>query len=293
ETFFSASSAFSAVRSSFLLRVLRVSVVPRFFPASSAVDSGLRDDVVDDVAVDVRQPEVAALVTIREAAVIDAEEVEDRRVEIVDVHRPRSPRLLRRLRHERLAIGIDDVVAVVVGAAIGDAVLHAAARHPHRETARMVIAAVVLFREFALAIHGTAELAAPDGERVIEEASLVEILDERRAALIDVLRLGLMLSGEIAVRIPAAMEDLDHPHAALGEAASVQAARREGAGDARLFPVEREGLLALAREVHELRDGRLHAIGHLVLANASEDLWVGVPLVLRRVERRESVELGA
>lgn len=44
------------------------------------------EDRVDDFAVYIRQSEVAALEAIGEAFVVDAEEVQERRVEIVNVH---------------------------------------------------------------------------------------------------------------------------------------------------------------------------------------------------------------
>jgi hypothetical protein len=51
--------------------------------------------------------------------VVDAEQVEDGGVEVVDVHGAGGPPELAGL--ERVAVGVGDVVAVVVGAAVGDA----------------------------------------------------------------------------------------------------------------------------------------------------------------------------
>ena len=42
----------------------------------------------------------------------------------------------------------------------------------------MVIAAVVGWRQLALAVIGAAELAAPENQRVVEHASLLQILDQ-------------------------------------------------------------------------------------------------------------------
>ena len=76
-------------------------------PRSSAP---LRQKSLDDVAVDVGQAEVAALEAVRQPLVVQAQAVEQRRVEVVDVN------------------GVaDDVVAVVVGVAVGDPRLDAAA----------------------------------------------------------------------------------------------------------------------------------------------------------------------
>ncbi len=46
----------------------------------------LRDDVVGDGAVDVGQPEVASRVTIGQLLVVEAHQVQNRRVEIVNMH---------------------------------------------------------------------------------------------------------------------------------------------------------------------------------------------------------------
>src|ERR1043166_771973 len=72
----------------------------------------LRENAFHDLAVNVSEAKVAALETIRELFVIDAEAVHHRRVQVVNVN------------------GVfDDVVTVVVRLAVSDARLDAAARH--------------------------------------------------------------------------------------------------------------------------------------------------------------------
>src|SRR5688500_14953648 len=66
-------------------------------------DAGLRQQPTDHVAVDVRQAVVAALELEGETGVVDPQAVQDRRVQVVDVHW--VPR---------------DVVAEVVRLAVGD-----------------------------------------------------------------------------------------------------------------------------------------------------------------------------
>src|SRR5262245_62611164 len=107
----------------------------------------------------IRQPEVPSLEAERQACMIDAEQVQDRRLQIVDV--------------DRIA---DDVVAEVVGLAVGCAGAAAAAGHPDREAAAVMIAAVSRLREIALYKYGAAELAGPDQERGIGHAGLSQIL---------------------------------------------------------------------------------------------------------------------
>ncbi len=154
-----------------------------------------------------------------------------------------------------------------------------------------MVTAVILARQTSLTVSGASELAAPDDQRVVEHAATPQILDQPRAALVDVLRLRLMLLRQIAVRVPATVEDLDVAHSAFGQPSGVQAARGEGARRACVLAVEFERLVAFARKIHQLGHRGLHAVGHLMLADACEDLGVGESLVLLLVDGRQCVEL--
>ena len=48
----------------------------------------------------------------------------------------------------------------------------------------MMIAAVVVVGQPALAVDGAAEFAAPDHQRVVEHAALFQILNQRRGGLV-------------------------------------------------------------------------------------------------------------
>ena len=121
-----------------------------------------------DVPMHVGQAEVAALVLERQLLVVDPQQVEDRRVEVVDFDR------------------VDrDVVTVGVGLTVRRARLDAAARQPDRIAARVMVATEALFRELALAVVCAAKLAAPDHQRVVEQTATLEIDEERRDGLID------------------------------------------------------------------------------------------------------------
>src|SRR5258708_17815154 len=110
---------------------------------------------------------MTALELICKAFMIDSETMEDGRLQIVNVHR----------------IG-DNVVAVVVGLTDRDSGLDAAAGHPDRKTSRMVVAAVIRFGQTSLAVDGASEFPAPDDQRIVEQAPLLQILDQRRPALV-------------------------------------------------------------------------------------------------------------
>ena len=91
----------------------------------------------------------------REAVRVEPHLVQDGRVQLLDVER-----------------AVDGLVAELVGGADGDARADAAAGQPHGEAVGVVVAAG------ALGVLGgrlAAELAAPDDDRRIEQAALLEI----------------------------------------------------------------------------------------------------------------------
>ena len=53
----------------------------------------------------------------------------------------------------------------------------------------MMVAAVIGVRQLALAIDRAAEFAAPDHQRVVQQAALLQVLDQRRRGLVDALAL--------------------------------------------------------------------------------------------------------
>ena len=149
---------------------------------------------------DVGEAEVAALVTVGQAGVFDAHQVENRRVEVVYMH----------------AI-LDDIVTEVVGLAVGRALVDAGAGHQYREAARMVVAAVVGLRERALRVGCAAEFAAPDDERIVEQAALLKVGKQAGRGLVGIFALALNGIGQAAVVVPTHVEELDETHVALAE----------------------------------------------------------------------------
>src|SRR5262249_15236345 len=117
--------------------------------------------------------------------------------------------------------------AEVVRLAIDDARLDAAAGHPDGEAARVMIAAVVVARQLALAVDRPAELAAPDHQRIVEQAALFQVGDEPVADLIDVAALGGQVASNVEMLVPAPVEDLHEAHVALDQAAGQEAAGGE------------------------------------------------------------------
>ena len=113
------------------------------------------------------------------------------------------------------------VVGEVVGLAEGEAALHAAAGHPDGEDVGVMVSAErFLVVDVALAERSAAELAAPDDQRVVEQAALLQVFDQRGARLVGVAALDFKLRVEIAMMIPAGVEALHEADAALDSAAA-------------------------------------------------------------------------
>ena len=94
----------------------------------------------------IRQTEVAARVAVGEPSVVEAEQMQHRGVQIVQVD-----------------FVVDRKVTVVVGRVILEARLHAAAGQSNRVAMRVVVAAIVALRG-----GRAAEFAAPEHERIIQ-----------------------------------------------------------------------------------------------------------------------------
>ena len=114
-----------------------------------------RQDVADDLALHVGQAEVAAGVAVGQPRVVQAQQVEDRGVEVVDVD----------------AV-LGDVDAVLVGRAVDDPAFDAAAGQPGRERLVVVLAAV---GPALLVVRGAAELGGPDDQRLVEHPARLQV----------------------------------------------------------------------------------------------------------------------
>src|SRR4030095_1117303 len=119
----------------------------------------LRQNLPHDVPGDVGQAEVAPGIAIGEPLVIEAEQMQDRGMKVVDV----NPVL-------------DGPEAEVVGRAVGQAPFHAAAGPPHRDAGRGVVAASTPLRR--VGGGSAAELATPDDERLVEQAAALEVAQQ-------------------------------------------------------------------------------------------------------------------
>ena len=204
---------------------------------------------------------------------LDAHEGEHRGVEVVDVDDV-----------------LDGAVTELVRGPVDGAGFDATAGEEDAEAEDVVVAAA------ALAHRGAAEFAAPQQEGVFQHAALLEVGDEGRGGLVDVLRGGAHAVLDAAVVVPSAVVELDHADAAFGQTAGHQAVRREGAVADFLDAVVLEGLGRLVLEIEEVGHAGLHLEGQFILGDAGRDLGVDGLLGKRAVEATDLVDdlsLGA
>ena len=185
---------------------------------------------------------------------------------------------------------LDDVVTELVGLTVHDALLDAAAGEPDREALGMVIAAVIVVRECALAVDRAAELTTPDHQRVVEQPALFQVVDQGVAGLVDVATLVGQIAGDVEMLVPAAMEDLDEPDVAFDEPACQQSTPGERAWLVDVGAVHVENVLGFVRDVGQFGNRGLHPKGHLVLGDASLRLGIGDRGVFPLIEPVDGVE---
>ena len=121
---------------------------------------------------------------------------------------------------------------------------------------------------------GWGALQAPDDQRVVEQATLLEVGDQRSCGLIDIFALASQCVRQSEVVVPAHVEQLGESHIPLGESPGEQAVGRIRARTMHIGAVQVEDVLWFALEVEQFRHAGLHPEGHFILSNASLDLGV-------------------
>ena len=66
-----------------------------------------------------------------------------------------------------------------------------------------------------LCVGSSSEFAGPDHQSILEQSALLQVLNQRRARLVDVPALPANLPRKVAMLVPAAVEKLGEAHAAL------------------------------------------------------------------------------
>src|ERR1043166_4160226 len=103
----------------------------------------------------------------------------------------------------------NDIIREVIGFTENRSGPAAATGHPHGEASGMMVAAIILFGEFALGINGATKLATPNNQGGIEQTFGLEVLDEGVTRLVDILALAGQAARDIGVSVPIVVIDLD------------------------------------------------------------------------------------
>src|SRR4029079_10305358 len=93
----------------------------------------------------------------------------------------------------------NDIVAEIIRFAEDRSAADAAATHPHRVPARMMISSIIIRAQFTLTIDRAAELAAPDDQRLIQQTALLQIKNECFARLVHVATLQRQVARQITM----------------------------------------------------------------------------------------------
>ena len=109
----------------------------------------------------ISESEVTSLILMNRSFVVNSEQVQHSGVQIVNADSV-----------------FGHVDAVIVRLAVVDATLGSTPRHPHCETAWMVIASIRFFSQLSLRVDGPAELSAPDDQRVVQHAALLQVTQQ-------------------------------------------------------------------------------------------------------------------
>ena len=125
------------------------------------------------MAVNVGQTKVSALIPVGQFSVINAKLIQYGRIEIVNVHGARRPIVLSWL--DRIAIGIGNIVCVIICLPISNTRLDTAASHPGSETSRVVISTIILLGQATLTVSCPAKFPSPNNQSFIKHTALFKI----------------------------------------------------------------------------------------------------------------------
>ena len=92
----------------------------------------------------------------------------------------------------------------------------------------MMVTAVVIPGQFALAIDRAAKFTTPHDERFLEHVALLQIFDEGPGGLVNVAALVADVPRQVVVLVPTTVEQLDTLHTTFRHPPSQQAAKVPG-----------------------------------------------------------------
>ena len=221
--------------------------MPRcFIVRSLSIELGSGQHRLDNLACDIRQPKIAAIVAIGQSFVIDAEQVQDGRVQVVDA--------------DSIDHGLE---ADFIRLTMVDAAANAGAGEPGGERVRIVVAARlgVFLRQ-----RQPTEFTSPDDQRRIEKSAALQVRQEPGDWRIGLFREASVIAEDVHVAVPtklvvhSARVDLHAADASFDQASGDQTL----AGEMRALGIvgRRAGeSRRLAVEIKGFWRRNLHAVG--------------------------------
>src|SRR5690348_5123357 len=161
----------------------------------------LRQNFFDYLTADIRQTELAALKTVGQLLVINAQNVQDCCLQVVDVD---------------TAFG--NIESEIVRAAMHVSGPYASTRHPKGENPAVMVAAVGRGFRRSLRIGRAPEFTTPDDECILEQSALFQIENQSSRGLIRIAGEGRQFLGQAGVVVPSTVVKLDKADIALGQA---------------------------------------------------------------------------
>ena len=159
-----------------------------------------REQFLDHLTAGLGQLLEAATVEVCQLVVIQTEQMQQGDMQILD-----------RMYH------IHRGVADLIGCADHMASLHSASGEKHRLRVGIVVTADRDATSSMMIVGAPAELPEPHHKRLVEQAPLLEILDQRSDGLVNAVNARFVRTFQVIVRIPAPGEDLYEAHAFLDQ----------------------------------------------------------------------------
>ena len=144
--------------------------------------------------------------------------------------------------------------------------------HPGGESVGTVVPPV-----FPLHGRTAPELARADDQGILQKSPLLEIPNQSRDGLVDLLRILPMVPVTLAVAVPVGAGQLNEANPALDHASGQKTDSTELPGGGVVHAVHPPDGLGLSRNVNQLGSRCLHAKGQLVVGNTGRQTTVLVP----------------
>lgn len=201
------------------------------------MERGSGEYLADDSAVNIGESKVSAGVPVSQFLVIEAHQVQDRRMEVMDTRG-----------------GFLGSEAELIGRSVDRSAANSATGEPYGEAPVVVISPRATFGN-----RSATELASPEHQGIVEHAQTLQVGQERRDGLIDFATVGAEVFFDIAVVVPrltGPVPKLHVPHASLEESS-----RHEGLASMDRIAVELADLFGFLRDIECIGGLGLHPEG--------------------------------